>query len=94
MFRRRIVYAAKITWLLNMCCSSAQIEEKKKENITKSENHEYKTTAQRTQSGHDRCAHDINNRFAELISNDEIIEKEEDFSLIKFSNEEFLSTWQ
>ena len=46
------------------------------------------------QSDHDRYTHDINNRFIESISNDKIIERKENFSLIKFSNEEFLSTQQ
>ena len=36
----------------------------------------------------------INNRSAESVSNDEIIEEKENFSLIKFSNEEFSNTRQ
>ena len=67
---------------------------KKKENVTKNENHEHKTIIQWTQSDHDRYAHDINNQFAESISDDEIIERKENFLFIKFSNEEFLSTRQ
>ena len=70
------------------------MKKEKKENVTKSENHEHKTIAQQTQNGHDRYAHDINNRSAELISDDKIIEREKNFSLIKFSNEKFPNTRQ
>ena len=67
-------------------------KEKKKENVTKSENYKYKTIVQRTQNDHNYCAYNINNRFAKSISNNEIIERKENFSLIKFSNEEFSNT--
>ena len=36
--------------------------------------------------------YNINNQFIESILNNEIIEKEENFSLIEFSNEEFSNT--
>ena len=36
--------------------------------------------------------YNINNRFAKSISNNEIIERRKNFSLIKFSNEEIFST--
>ena len=71
-----------------------ELKREEKKNVTKNENHEHETTAQRIQSDDDRDMNDINNRFAEAVSDDEIIEKEENFSLIKFSNEEFSSTRQ
>ena len=70
------------------------MKKEEKRNVTKSENHEHATTAQRTQNDDDRDINDINNRFAESILNDEIIEKEKNFSLIKFSNKEFSNTQQ
>ena len=88
----RIVCAMKNTWRLNMYCFSARSEKKRKEKVTKNEDHEYKTIVQRMQNDHDCCTHDINNRFAESILNNEIIERKENFSLTKFSNEEFLNT--
>ena len=36
--------------------------------------------------------HDINNRSAKSISDDEIIKRKNQFSFIKFSHEEILST--
>ena len=60
----------------------------------KSEDHEHKTIVQRTQSDDDRNTNDIKNRSAESISDDEITEKEKNFSLINFSNEEFSNTRQ
>ena len=52
-----------------------ELKERKKENVTENEDYEHKTIVQRTQSGHDRCAYDINNRFVESISDNKIIEK-------------------
>ena len=69
-----------------------ELKKRKKENITENEDHEHKTIVQWTQSNHDRCVYDINNRSAELISDNEIIERKKNFSLIKFSNKEFLNT--
>ena len=68
------------------------LKEKEKENVIKSEDHEYKTIAQRTQDDHDHYTHNINNRSAESISNNEIIERKKNFSLIKFSNEKSFNT--
>ena len=56
-----------------MYCSSARIEEKRKKNVIKNKDHEYKTIIQRTQNDYDHCVYDINNRFVELISDNEII---------------------
>ena len=56
-----------------MCCSSARIKKKEEENVIKNKDHEHKTIIQRTQSDHNRCAYDINNRFVKLISNNKII---------------------
>ena len=75
-----------------MCCFSVQIKKRKKKNIIKNENYEYKAIVQRTQSDHDRYMYDNNHRSAESISNNEIIERKENFSFIKFSNEEFSNT--
>ena len=69
-----------------------ELKRRENENVTKNEDHEHKTIVQRTQSDHDRYAHDINNRFAESILNNEIIERKKNFSLIKFSNEKFFNT--
>ena len=49
---------------------------------------------QRTQSDDDRNINNIDNRSAKSISDDKIIKEKENFSLIKFSNEEFFSTQQ
>ena len=69
-----------------------ELKRREKENVTENEDHEHKTTVQWTQSDHDCYAYDINNRPAESVSDNEIIEKKENFSFIKFSNEEFSST--
>ena len=50
--------------------------------------------AQRTQNDNDCDMNDINNRSAESVSDDETIEEEKNFSLIKFLNEKFSSTRQ
>ena len=68
------------------------MKKRKKKNVTEDENHEYETFIQRTQSNHNCDVYDINNRFIKLISSNKIFKKEENFSLIKFSNEEFLNT--
>ena len=65
------------------------MKKKKKRNVIKNENHRRKTIIQQTQSDYDRDAYDINNRSVESVSSNEIIEEEENFSFIKFSNEEF-----
>ena len=65
------------------------MKKEKKENVIKNENHEYKTIVQQTQSDHDRCAYNINDRSIESISDNEIIEEKRNFSFIKFLNEEF-----
>ena len=65
------------------------MKREKKKNVIKNENHEHKTIAQRTQSDDNRDMNNINNQSAESVSDDEIIEEEKNFSLIKFSNEEF-----
>ena len=56
-------------------CAALLLELKKeeKENVIKSKDHEHKTIIQRTQSDHDRCVYDINNRSAESVSGNEII---------------------
>ena len=59
---------------------------KKRKNVIKNEDHEYKITIQRTQSDDDRNMNNINNRSAESVSDDEIIEKEKNFSNEEFSN--------
>ena len=68
------------------------MKKEKKENVTENKDHEYKTIVQRTQSDHDHDAYDINNRSAKSVSDNEIIEKEKNFLLIKFSSEEFSNT--
>ena len=68
------------------------MKKRKKKDVTKDENHEHETFIQRTQSGHDRDAYDINNKLVKSISSNKIIKKKENFLLIKFSNEEFFST--
>ena len=68
------------------------MKRKKKRNVTENENHEHEALLQRTQSDHGRNVYNINNRFVKSISNNEIIERKENFLFIKFSNEEFLST--
>ena len=82
----------KNTCLLNLCCSSVQIEKKKEKNVIKNKDYEHKTIIQRTQNSHDYYVYNINNRSVELISSNEIIWKKKSFSLIKFSNEEFSNT--
>ena len=69
-----------------------ELKKKKEENVTENEDHEYKIIVQRTQNDHDYNVYDINNESIKLISNNEIIEREKNFSLIKFSNERFFST--
>ena len=85
-------------WKAHDCQTCAilllKLKKEEKRNIIKSEDHEHKTIVQRTQSDDDRDINDINNRSAESVSDDEIIEEEKNFSLIKFSNKEFSSTRQ
>ena len=71
-----------------------ELKKEKKKNVIKSENHEYKTIVQRTQSDNDCDTNNINNQSVEWVSDDEVIEKEKNFSFIKFSNEETFSTQQ
>ena len=71
-----------------------KVKKRKKKNVTENENYEHETFIQRTQNDHDRDVYDINNKLVKSISSNEIIEKEKNFLLIKFSNEGFLSTWQ
>ena len=74
-----------------MCCSFTQIEEKKKENVLKSKDYEYKMIIQQMQSNHDRNIYNINNRSVKSVSDNRIIERKENLLFIKFSNEEFSS---
>ena len=69
------------------------MRKEKKKNVIKGEDYEHEMIVQRTQSDDDRDINDINNRSAESVSDDKIIEKK-NFSLIKFSNEEFSNTQQ
>ena len=57
----------------------------------KNKNYKHKTIVQWTQNNHDHYTYNINNWFIKSISNNEIIEKKENFLLIKFSNEEFFN---
>ena len=69
-----------------------KLKKRKEKNVTKNQNHEYKISAERMQDDDDHNIHDINDRSVKLISNDEIIKEEEQFSLVKFSHEKILST--
>ena len=68
-----------------------ELKKEKKRNIIKSKDYRHKATAQQTHSDHNYCAYNINNQSAESVSDNEIIERKKNFSLIKFSNEEFSS---
>ena len=46
---------------------------------------------QRTQSDHDHDVYDIKNQSVKSISNNKIIKRKKNFSLIKFLNEEFFN---
>ena len=67
------------------------MKKRKKKDVTEDENHEHKTFNQRTQNDYDNNVYNINNRLVKLILSNEIIKKK-NLLLIKFSNEEFLST--
>ena len=68
------------------------MKKRKKENVIKDENYEYKTFIQRTQNDHNRNIYDINNKLVKLISSNEIIKRKKNLLFIKFSNEEVLNT--
>ena len=68
------------------------MKKRKKKNVIKDENHKHEAFIQRTQNDHDCDVYDINNKLAKSISSNRIFKRKGNFSLIKFSNEEFFST--
>ena len=50
-----------------------ELKRKEKEKVIKNKDYEHKTIIQRTQSDHNRYVYNINNRFAESVSDNKII---------------------
>ena len=69
-----------------------ELKKEEKENITENENYKYKTIVQQTQSDNNRDINNYNNQSTKSVLDNKSIEKNENFSFIKFSNEEFSNT--